>query len=167
MGLRLNDHPAEQQALAAPSPLVNNSVPNSTTDSAKPATNMTWQEAAKKLKQLRAQGEPWTSHSDMAKRFDRSTATTLKAVKKTPELQTWAKQSGAPPKAQSLNDVVTDRSAQNREPNPADDAAIREHLERDDLTPEERAFFNGLSREDQLYFLNDPDKHQQILGREP
>jgi hypothetical protein len=59
---------------------------------------------------------------------------------------------------------VADRTAQDREPDPEDEAAIREYLERD-LTPEERAFFNGLSREDQLDFLNDPDQYRKILGR--
>jgi hypothetical protein len=61
---------------------------------------------------------------------------------------------------------VTDHTAQTREADPADEVAIREYLEKD-LPPEERAFFHGLSRADQLEFLDDPDKHPKILGRKP
>jgi len=128
---------------------------------------MTWQDAAVRLKRLRSLGDPWPGYRAMADRLGRSPATVHKAVRNTPELQTWAKhQSSAAPRSQSLNDVVTDRTAQSREPDPEDDAAIREYLERD-LKPEERAFFNSLSREDQLDFLDDPDEHQRILGRKP
>jgi hypothetical protein len=131
------------------------------------ATGMTWQEAAERLERLRSQGELWTSQHEMARRFGCSSGTINKAIRNTPGLQTWAKsQTAAMPKAQSLTDVVTDRTVQSREPDPADDAAIREYLERD-LTPEERAFFNSLSRDNQLDFLDDPDKHQRILGRKP
>lgn len=69
--------------------------------------------------------------------------------------------------------MVTDRTPQDTELNPRDDAAIREYLEREDLTREERAFFNGLSTEGQLEFLSDlpdkypPDKNPRILGRKP
>jgi hypothetical protein len=63
--------------------------------------------------------------------------------------------------------VVTDQTVQGRELSPEDEAAIREYLERDDITPDERAFFNSLSPEDQLAFLDDPDKGQRILGRKP
>jgi hypothetical protein len=120
------------------------------------------------MERLRAQGDPWTSQRRLAELFDCSSATINKAIRETPELQTWAKrQTATAPKAQSLNPVVTDRTAQDRELDPADDVAIREYLEREDLPPEERAFFNGLSREDQLEFLDDPDKHPRILGRRP
>jgi hypothetical protein len=129
---------------------------------------MPWQDAAERLKRLRAQGEPWTSQHKMAERFGCSSGTINKAIRATPELHAWAKrQTAAVPRAQSINVVVTDRTAQCREPDPADDAAIREYLEQEDLPPEERAFFNGLSREDQLFYLDDPDKHQKIRGRKP
>jgi hypothetical protein len=135
--------------------------------SAEETTGITWQQAAERLNRLRQQGEPWTSQRKLAKQLGCSSATINKAIHETPSLHAWAKhQTAATPKAQSLNEVVTDSTAQSREPDPADDAAIREYLERD-LTPEERAFFNGLSREDQLDFLDDPDKHGKILGRKP
>src|SRR5262249_27773469 len=127
------------------------------------AKQMSWQEAAERMKRLRAQGEPWTSQKKLADQLGCSSATINKAIEKTPELQSWAKpQTVALPKAQSLNDVVMDRTAQGRELDPEDEVAIREYLEREDLTPDKRAFFNGLSLEDQLDFLDDPDKHQRI-----
>jgi hypothetical protein len=132
-----------------------------------PEQGMTWREAAERLERLRSQGEPWTSQHEMARRFGCSSATINKAIRSTSELTVWAKRPDAAPKAQSVNDVVTDRTPQSREPDPADEVAIREYLERDDLTREERAFFNSLSRDDQLDFLDDPDKHTRILGRKP
>jgi hypothetical protein len=132
----------------------------------KPA-GMSWQEAAKRMERLRTQGDPFTSQHKLADLFGCSSGTINKAIRETPSLKAWAeRQTAAAPKAQSLNDVVTDRTAQSKEPDPADDAAIREYLERD-LTADERAFFNSLSRDDQLDFLDDPDKHRKILGRRP
>ncbi|HKI33597.1 MAG TPA: hypothetical protein VKA46_17210 [Gemmataceae bacterium] len=141
------------------------------TSSAEP-TGMSWQEVVERLQRLRTQGEPFTSQKKLADVFGCSSYTINKAIKETPALHVWAKarsakQSTAAPRAQSLNDVVTDRTAQNRELDPADDVAIREYLEREDLTSAERAFFNSLTQEDQLDFLNDPDKHRNILGRKP
>jgi biotin operon repressor len=131
-------------------------------------TGMTRQEATSRMEQLRTQGEPWTSQQKMAKRLGCSSGTINKAIRESPQLRVWARrQTVATPRAQSINDVVTDHIAQSREPDPAEEAAIREYLEREDLRPEERAFFNGLSREDQLEFLDDPDQHQRLLGRKP
>jgi hypothetical protein len=126
---------------------------------------LTWQETAKRLERLRSQGEPFTSQGRLAEQFGCSSGTINKAVQKTPSLQAWAKQLGATPKAESINDVVMDRTAQRREPNPVDDAAVREFIERADS--ETRAWFLALSPEDQIEFVNDPDKHQKILGRTP
>jgi hypothetical protein len=138
---------------------------------------MSWQEAAEKLNRLRIQGEPWTSQGKFAKLFGCSSGTVNKAVKNTPALQPWAwaakLQNQSVPRAQSINEMVTDNTAQSTAPNPVDDAAIREYLERENLEPDERAFFNGLTREHQLFFLNDPDKYHdkqgrpKILGRKP
>ena len=127
---------------------------------------MSWQQAAERMQRLRIQGEPFSSQQKLAKQLGCSSGTINKAIKETPSLRIWAERKAASPKAQTLHDVVTGCTAQSREPNPEDDAAIREYLERD-LDPAERAFFNGMSREDQLYFLNDPDQHQKILGRKP
>ncbi len=142
--------------------------PPPTVAQTEPAVVMTWQSAAERLERLRAQGEPWTSYHKLAKRLNCSSGTVHKAIRQTPELQSWAKRlTGTVVRATSINEVVTDRIPQCREPDPKDDAAIREYLERDNLTPDERAFFNGLSREHQLFFLDDPDKHRKVLGRKP
>jgi hypothetical protein len=127
---------------------------------------LTWQEAAERLERLRAQGEPFTTQAKMADQLGCSSAMINKAIKNTPKLRTWAKpQTAAGPGAQSLSDVVTDRTAQSREPDPADDAAIREFVEGAD--PQTRAWFLALSTEQQLEYLNDPDQHPKILGRKP
>lgn len=137
-------------------------------------TAMSWQDAAERMKRLRSQGEPWTSQREMAKRFSCSLATINKAIQNTPELQTWSRPQRTP-KAESLtphskqndgwSDKVADQIHQEREPNPADEAAIREFVEQAD--PQTRGWFNALSRDEQLAYLNDPDKHQNILGRKP
>jgi hypothetical protein len=142
------------------------------------SSGMGWEEAVERLKNLLLTGTAWTSQQQMADQIGCAPSTINKAIRKTPELQNWAKRQAIPaPRAQSLTppqkgggaylDMITDRKAQSRELDPEDEVAIREYLEREDLKPEERAFFNGLSPEDQLAFLDDPDKHQKILGRKP
>jgi hypothetical protein len=129
---------------------------------------MSRQEAVERLIRLRQQGEPWTSYGKIAKNFGCSSCTIHRAVRETPSLQGWANvrsTKASLPKAQSLNEVVTDRTAQSVEPDPAEDAAEREFLETAD--PQTRAWFLGLSRDDQLAYLNDPDKYLRILGRKP
>lgn len=147
---------------------------------APPATqsesDMTWQQAAERLKQLRSQGERWTSYEKMSEQLHCSSSTVHKAVEKTPELQSWAKRdSTSAPKAQSFtppskkgdgySNMLTDATPQDREPDPADEAAIREFIET--AEPDIRAWFLALPREEQLAYLNDPDKHPKILGRKP
>jgi hypothetical protein len=131
---------------------------------AKADTN--WQEVAGRLERLRAQGESWTNYREMANRFDCSTQLVHKAVHSSAGLTAWARpQQTVIPKAQSLNSVVTDRTAQRREQDPADDAAVREFIEQAD--PETKSWFHALSSDDQLDVVNDPDKHRKILGRKP
>jgi hypothetical protein len=139
----------------------------------KPART-TWQEVAEYLKRLRDEGKPWTSQHKLAKEMGCSSGTINKAIRKTPELQNWAEQPTATPKAQSLTpwkrgeghiDVVTDRTPDSRVLDPEDEVAIREFIERAD--PETKAWFLALKPEDQLAFLVDPGKHQQIRGRKP
>lgn len=134
-------------------------------------SGMKWQEAAERLEWLRQQGKSFTSQKKLAGQLGCSPATINKAIDKTASLQAWAKVD-AVPKAQSINEVVLDNVAHGRESGPEDEAAIREYLEREDISPDERAFFNGLSTEDQLAFLDDPDAdnrtlHQRILDRKP
>jgi hypothetical protein len=126
---------------------------------------MSWQDVAERLERRRAQGEPFTSYGRLAKELGCSNYTAHKAVRRTESLQTWAKRPAAAPVAQSLNEVVTDQSAQGRELDPADDAAIREFIESAD--PETRAWFLALPLDQQLEVVNDTDKHPKILGRKP
>jgi hypothetical protein len=126
---------------------------------------MPWTEAADRLKRLREQGDLYTSQHKLADQLGCSPATINKAIDNTPDLRAWAKKPEASPKAQSLNEVVTDRTAQHREPNPEDDAAIREFIEKAD--PQTKAWFHALPSEEQIEVVNDPDKHRKILGRKP
>lgn len=153
------------------------------------ASGMSWEEAAKRLEALRLQGEKYTSQSKIAKEIGCSVGLVNKAIHSKPSLQVWARVDPTP-KAQSINEVVTDSTAQNREPNPEDAAAIREYIERDDITADEKAVFLAKSQADQVAYLNaladaladDPDAnpnavdpvtkgigrlHERILGRKP
>jgi hypothetical protein len=125
----------------------------------------TWQEAAERMKRLCAQGEPWTSYRDLAERLACSTATISKAISRTPELQAWAKPEGAAaPRIQNLNDRLIGRKhlAQQREPDPPDDAAeaeLRKVFEEAD--PDERAFLNSIRggpQDYQLWYIQQPKK---------
>jgi hypothetical protein len=127
-------------------------------------SGMTWQEAATRLEQLRSQGESWTSQREMASRFGCSPATVNKAIQESPLLRAWSRrETAAAPRAQGINDVVLDRTSQQRDLAPEDEAAIREYIETAD--PDTKAWFLALSTEDQLSVINDPDRHQRILGR--
>lgn len=128
-------------------------------------TCMTWQEAAQRMERLRTQGEAFTSQHKLANDLGCSSGTINKAIKATVSLQAWAKVQTAAPRAQSINNVVTDRTAQRSEVDPQDDAAIREFIELAD--PKTKAWFLALPIESQIIVVNDPDKHRQILGRKP
>jgi hypothetical protein len=101
----------------------------------------------------------------MGQQIGCSRSTVHKAVQNTPELQAWARRQRSSAKAQSMNEVVTEAAEQDKEPDPEDEAAIREYVERADA--QSRAWFLAQKREDQLAFLNDPDRHDKILGRKP
>jgi hypothetical protein len=134
-------------------------------DSALPneSVHMTWQEAAEQMERLRAEGQAFSSQQKLADKFGCSSGTINKAIRQTPSLEAWAKRQTAAPRAQSINDVVTDRTAQSTEPNPEDNAAIREFIESADS--ETKAWFLGLPHEKQLEVVSDPDKHRKILKR--
>jgi hypothetical protein len=63
----------------------------------------------------------------------------------------------------TLNEVVTDRTAQRCELDPEDEAALREFIE--NAEPEVKAWFLALPTDVQLEVLDDPDPYQKILGR--
>ncbi len=127
-------------------------------------TGMTWQEVAKRLQTLYSRGESFTSQAKLAEALRCAPGTVNKAIRNTPELHGWAKRA-AQPRATSANVVVMDNRRQSTELDPADDAAIREYIETAD--PEVRAWFLALPIDAQLDHLDDPDRHQKILGRKP
>lgn len=152
--------------LVAEMPAVANDTRSRNDQASQRAAGMAWKEAADRMERLRSQGGPWTSQQNMAKRLGCSSSTINKAIHETPSLQAWAKgKVAARPRAQSLNDVVTDRTAESRELDPADEAALREFIEKAD--PETKTWFLALSLHDQLAHLDDPDKHDRIFGRKP
>jgi hypothetical protein len=124
-----------------------------------------WRDVADRLERLRKQGEPFTSQHQLANQLGCSSGTINKAIRHMPSLKAWAQRPEVDPRAQSLNEVLTDRTAQRRELDPADDAAIREFIEA--AEPATRAWFLAMTPEDQLDYLNDPDNHPRILGRKP
>ncbi|MGH7172810.1 MAG: hypothetical protein ACRELG_21215 [Gemmataceae bacterium] len=139
--------------------------PTEQTASETTSTGMTWQEAAERMERLRGQGEPFTSQHKLAELFGCSSGTINKAIHSSPQLTAWAKRATTAPRAQSITPVVTDRTAQVRELNPEDEAAIREYIEQAD--PETKGWFLALPTDKQLEVVNDPDKHQKLLGRKP
>src|SRR6266478_1926726 len=60
-------------------------------DSEDVAGNMTWQEAAERMKRLMARGDPFTSQHKLAELFGCSSSTVNKAIGETSEVQDWAK----------------------------------------------------------------------------
>jgi hypothetical protein len=125
-------------------------------------------EVTKELLRLRDAGEPFTTYEDMATRVGASSGNVHNAVKETPALQEWAKKPEATPRAQTMTEVVTDSVADERSPDPAQDTEDRELLRRvEELDPQAREWLRGLSREQQLAYLDDPDRFPQILGRKP
>jgi len=132
---------------------------------------MAWEKAAARLERLRKQGEPFTSQAKLAEAFGCSPGTINKAIHNTDSLHEWAKRRPEP-RAQSLNAPVTDQTSQSRELDPAEGAAIREFVEGAD--PETKAWFLALSPDDQIRYLDDPEKHlhdpgkpDRLLGRKP
>ena len=116
---------------------------------------MSWQEVAERLERLRSQGEAFTSQGRLAKQLGCSSGTVNKAIRHTQSLQTWAKRPDPAGRPQRLTGVVAD-AAESRELSPEDDARIREYLEREDLTPNDRAYFNSLpDAEAQLKYIDD------------
>jgi hypothetical protein len=126
---------------------------------------VTCQSVAERLERLRKQGESFTSQHKLAEQLGCSPGTVNKAIKQAPSLKKWAKRSESDPRAQSLTEMVTDRTAQSCEPDPQDSVAIPEFVEQAD--PQTRASFLALPSDKQLEVVNDPDKHQTILGRKP
>lgn len=115
-----------------------------------------WQEVRDRLLRLREQGEPYTSHGDLAKRLGCGRTTISKAIHNSNKLKGWmARERGTPaPRAHSLNEFVMENTVDERAVDPSesnfDDVhaiALTQLL--DQASPEERARINALSGDEQ------------------
>jgi hypothetical protein len=115
-----------------------------------------WLGVQDRLLFLYEQGERYTSQRDFATRFGCSVATVNKAINASPKLRGWqaryAKRKSSP-RAQSLNDVVTDNTPTPGEPDPSEvlpdddvDAVMAQLI--DQAKPDERAMLNALDADD-------------------
>jgi hypothetical protein len=118
---------------------------------------MRWREAAERMERLRAGGAAWPGYREMARRLGCSKVTVSKAIRSAPELTAWAKPPAAPRAQQSLDDEkagTQETVTQQREPDPAEDAADRELRARlEEADHEERAFLNEISGASSLFQL--------------
>lgn len=124
------------------------------------------------LDRLRRSGEPYTTQADLAERLRCSVSLINKAIKKSESLTKWMNDTRkiAPPKAQSLNRVVTDSAVQHVEANPADglpqdevDAVMDELI--DQAKPEQRADLHALNAEGRQRLVK--IFYEQKLDEEP
>ena len=80
-----------------------------------------WRKVQERLLRLYEAGEPCIPYRAFAQRFGCSASTVHKAIKNSPRLTGWvARHAKRSPKAQSLNEMVTDKTPSQREANPAD-----------------------------------------------
>jgi biotin operon repressor len=122
------------------------------------SSGMTWQEAAERMKRMFEQGVKYTSQRKLADAIGCSPATINNAIRETPSLHNWARyKKSSKPKAQSINEVVTDRTAQGRELSPDNYASINEY--RETANEEELTFFDALPPSEQVWFLDNTEKH--------
>lgn len=90
-------------------------------EDAKDETPVMWQGIQERLLRLRILGEPYTTQRELAERLECSLSIINKAIHKSERLKGWMglKPKGSP-KVHSLNEVVTDQTADQRESDPAD-----------------------------------------------
>ena len=122
-------------------------------DEKPPSDGMSWQEAAERLRELRKQGEPFTSQAKMAKQIGCSSATVNRAIKETPSLQAWAKPKEAAPKTKSLGKAVLGTVPQDTEADPTavlppDDLDAAMDYLMHNAGPDERAKIEAMPMED-------------------
>jgi len=144
-----------------------------------------WQDIRDRLLRLRSQGEPFTSQRQLAQQLECSLATINKALNSCNTLKGWAARSRGQPRTQSLNEIVTDNTPSQREPDPADSLPDDEvdrifALLLAVAQPEERGWLNALDADKRrelvrLYQEQQNDQHPEdeapngnrILGRGP
>jgi hypothetical protein len=150
-------------------------------------TDADWRDVQDRLLRLREAGEAFTSQRDLAERLKCSVATVNKAVNDSASLKGWMVRHGKrSPKAQSLDEVVTDSTANQREPDPAAGGLDNDEVDKimglliEQAPPKERANLNELNAEGRremarLYMEQQAEKHiedkarkgNRILGRKP
>jgi hypothetical protein len=91
----------------------------------------------------------------MAYRYGCSKSTVYKAIHSSPKLREWAKRQAAPRAQQGLSGAIMGHGARSEKLSPAEEAAVREYLDRDDLTAEDRGHFSSMQAEDQIKYLNE------------
>jgi len=116
-----------------------------------------WKVVAAKLEELRAQGEKPKPYRGYADEFGCSKTTIAKAISSTPSLAAWAAKKRSKPRAVDFTQKVADETHQIREIDPSEAAAIREFIE-NETDPRTKAWFIAQKPEDQIAFLDDPDK---------
>lgn len=133
-----------------------------------PATKTDWRKVQARLIRLYEAGEAYAPQRDLADRMKCSESTVNKAINASGELKAWMKRQRTPSlKAQSLNDVVTDNTASQREEDPGDALptdevdGIMHHLIEQAETPEERAKLNELNNEGRLKTAKLYQEHQK------
>lgn len=116
-------------------------------------TETAWREVQRRLLELADQGEPYTNTRELAKRYHCALGTVSKAISDSPNLKGWRRLTGKSrraPRAQSLNEVVTDSTEQTRESDPANTLTDEDvdnamaHLIQETVDDEERARLNSL-----------------------
>jgi len=149
-----------------------------------PKAEADWHDVQARLIRLYEVGEAYTSQRELAKRMKCSKSTMNKAFNASGKLKSWMERRDmASPKAQSLNEVVTDTTVSRQEDNPADrplddevDQIMGQLIEQ--AKPDERAKLNELNNEGRrkmakLYLEQQGDQHiedkatkgNRILGR--
>jgi len=114
------------------------------------AGEVTWTDAAERLKRLKSQGEQWKSYGDYAAKFTCSSSTVHTAVERTAELHSWAGYSprdDAKPRRGGSIGIALEDSPQVTEPDPASAIPLEEpdiertlkRLRAEAKTPEQRA----------------------------
>ena len=119
-----------------------------------------WQDVRSSLLNLYRAGEPYTSLRNLAGRLGCSPYTIKKAIKNSDKLKVWMRPRGkGSPGVQSLTEVVTDQTPDQRESDPADllleedvDQKMSELIQQ--AGPEERAELNSYT----------PEQRRRIVG---
>lgn len=152
-----------------------------------PRTETDWRDVQDRLLRLYNAGEAYTSQRDLAKRMECVESTINKAVNDSAKLKGWmVRHTKRTPRAQSLNEVVTDSTASQREADPAAAGLLDDEVDRimswliEQAEPDKRATLNELDddgrremaklcleQQADKYIEDKAPKGNRILGRKP